>query len=256
MFFVLSKILNFLLKPSIWLLALLLWAVFTRRPQRRRRIVVAALVLFLFFSNQMIFNYTIGWWEVETITAHDILEPYDIGILLGGFSNPNIIPGDDRLNLSVHGNRFFNAYELYRSGKVKRLIISGKSGSLFPQHEGEALHTATALREMGVPDSAILIENRSRNTYENAVFCSEMINALPGQPRVLLITSAYHMRRASGCFRKTRLEFTPYSVDFLFEKFQPSPQFLLLPNAQGLYRWQALIKEWVGYLAYWVQGYL
>lgn len=256
MFFILSKILYVFIQPINWVLFMLLWAGLTKKPLRRKRLLWTAVIMVLFFSNRMILNNVIGWWEVETITADQIEEPYDIGILLGGYSNSRILPNHDRFNLSTRGNRFMNAYELYRTGKVKRLLLTGGTGSLLQDEPSEALLAADFLKRIGVPDSAIIIENQSRNTWENAAFSAETIRQQAGNPSCLLVTSAYHMRRASGCFEKAGVSFTPFSVDFVRQEPELQPKYWLIPDPIGLYYWEALIKEWLGCLAYWVKGYL
>ncbi|MCB0579322.1 MAG: hypothetical protein KDD10_08455, partial [Phaeodactylibacter sp.] len=100
MFFFLSKLLQFLIKPITWVLLLLVYAWLGKRPLRKRRALTAAIALLFLFSNQMVFNLAVRAWEPDLLTAGEITEPYDIGILLGGFSNPNIEPGADRFNVN------------------------------------------------------------------------------------------------------------------------------------------------------------
>ncbi len=256
MFFVLSKILYVFVQPINWVLFVLLWAGFTKKPLRRKKLLWTAFFMVLFFSNRMILNAVMGWWEMETISADQITEPYDIGILLGGYSNSRIRPDHDRFNISTRGNRFLNAYELYRTGKVKKLLLTGGTGSLLQDRPGEAARTAEFLKRMGVPDSAIIVENNSRNTWENAVFSAELIQQQPGNPSCLLLTSAYHMRRASGCFEKAGVACTPFSVDYIRQEPDLMPKFWIIPDPLGFYHWEALVKEWLGCLAYWMKGYL
>ena len=256
MFFIFSKILYVFIQPINWLLFVLLWASLTKKPLRRKRLLWTAVIMLLFFSNRMILNSAMGWWEVETITADQISEPYDIGILLGGYSNSRILPNHDRFNLSTRGNRFMNAYELYQTGKVKKLLLTGGTGSLLQDRPSEAILAAEFLKRMGVPDSAIIIEGKSRNTWENATFSTELIRQQPGNPSCLLMTSAYHMRRSMGCFQNAGVQCVPFSVDFIYQQPELNPKFWLIPDPICFYYWEALVKEWLGYLAYWVKGYV
>jgi hypothetical protein len=64
------------------------------------------------------------------------------------------------------------------------------------------------------------------------------------------------MRRSVGCFEKAGVEFTPYSVDFIAEKDRWAPENTLIPDRNGFYFWEIMVKECVGYLAYWAKGYL
>ena len=256
MFFILSKVLVFLIKPINWIWFSLLYALFGKRPKWKKRSLIAAVVLFLIFTNHFLFNLSARWWEVETITADQVLESYDIGILLGGYSNFNIRPNHDRHNFSERANRFNNAIELYHQGKIKKLLLTGGSGSLLENEPSEAEAMRSYLIQTGVPDSNIIIEGASRNTRENATLSKAILDKDYPNASCLLITSAWHMRRAMGCFDKVELVYTPYSTDHLSEKIRPVPESILFPDRLGLYRWEVIIREIVGYIMYWLQGYI
>jgi len=256
MFFVFSKILYFLIQPINWVLALMLCSLFSKKPSRKRKALVAAIVMGFFFTNHFIYNQIIHLWEVETITADQIKKPYDIGILLGGFSSSYVIPNHDRFNINCSGNRFLNAYELYKTGKVKKLLITGGSGDLLQKTPSEAVKLKDFLLRIGVPEEDIIMEPAARNTYENAVFTQTMLTEQFPGANCLLITSASHMRRSIGCYKKAGVKFTPFSVDFMAEKNRWAPENTLVPDRKGFYLWEILIKEWVGYFAYWLKCYL
>lgn len=181
--------------------------------------------------------------------------PYDIGIILGGYTNPNIIPQKDRHNFSERGNRFFNALELYQKGKIKKMLLTGGSGRLLENEFSEAAVMETYLTNIGIPREDFILEPDSRNTYENALFTKELIKKRYPNARCLLITSAWHMPRSLGCFEQVGLEVTPFSVDFISEKRRFKPTTMILPSRLGFYRWEMLIKEWVGILAYRIRGF-
>jgi uncharacterized SAM-binding protein YcdF (DUF218 family) len=256
MFFIISKILYFLIQPINWVVALMLYALFAKKPVRKRRSLTAAIVLTFFFCNHFIVNEVYKWWEVETLTAEQLQQPYDIGILLGGYSNSHIQPSHDRQNFSIRANRFMNAYELYRTGKVKKLLLTGGSGDLLQNQPSEAEEMKGFMLRIGIPAKDIIVEGKSRNTYENAVFTKKILDERYPSASCLLLTSASHMRRSMGCFRKAGVNFTPFSVDFLSEKTHWRMGNIIVPDRLGFYWWEVLIKEWIGYLAYWVRGYV
>lgn len=256
MFFVLSKLLAFAIRPMTWILMGLVYAVVTRHAKRRKKALWITLGLFLFFSNHFICNQVFKWWEPDIDTPKVLAQPYDIGILLGGYSNPNIFSGDDRYNLSERGNRLINTLELYRKGKIKKILLTGGSGSLYSPKYVESNEVFVFLKNMGIPDSCILIEGRSRNTWENALFTKQLLDKqYPATPSCLLITSAWHMPRSAACFKKAGLPAVPYPVDYMTEKDRWSPEYWLLPEKLGFYRWELLIKEWMGCIAYNIKGY-
>lgn len=255
MFFILSKILFIFLQPINWVFGLMLYALLTKIPQRRRRALIWATVLFFFFTNRLIFNQFAKLWEYKTVTADQIQAPYDIGILLGGYSNSQIRPNHDRFNFSLRSNRFINAFQLYKSGKFKKLLLTGGSGDILQKNPSEAEELRKFLLEVGVPASDIIIEGKSRNTWENALFTKKIIDENFPSQSCLLITSAWHMRRSIGCFEKAGVNFTPYSVDFLTERDRWAPENSLIPDRVGFYNWEILIKEWVGCIMYKLKGY-
>jgi uncharacterized SAM-binding protein YcdF (DUF218 family) len=256
MFFILSKVLYLFIQPMNWVIGMMIYALFVKQPAHKRKALLGAVLLTLFFTNHLIFNQVAKWWEVETITANQISQPFDIGIVLGGYSNTHILPRHDRHNFSQRGNRFFNAYELYKTGKVKKLLLTGGSGDLLQKQASEAVLMKGFLTRIGIPEGDILVEADSRNTYENAVFTKKVLDTQYPGASCLLITSAYHMRRSMGCYKNAGVAFTPFSVDFLTEKDRWAPENTLIPDRNGFYWWETLIKEWVGCVMYWLKGYV
>ena len=110
---------------------------------------------------------------------------------------------------------------------------------------------------MGVPDSVIMLENETRNTYESAVAVKPMLDSLHVNGRdCLFITSAFHMRRSLACYKKAGLDIEPFTTDFYSNPRSFYPDNLLIPKLEALMTWQKLVKEWVGMLAYKVAGYI
>jgi uncharacterized SAM-binding protein YcdF (DUF218 family) len=95
----------------------------------------------------------------------------------------------------------------------------------------------------------ILVEDRSRNTLENGLFTRQLLDSLGmGQQKHLLVTSAWHLRRAAHCFEKAAVNFDIYGTDFLGER--PDGNFFqqIEPSWDALMQWDLLLKEWVGYM--------
>ena len=102
--------------------------------------------------------------------------------------------------------------------------------------------------EVGVPKEDILIENKSRNTYENAKYTSELLG--DNTENLLLITSAWHMKRANLCFQKFNLNCDKFPTDYTMKDKEFNLTYLILPTARTYERWEILIKEWVGFVVY------
>ncbi len=255
MFFVLSKLLIFFLKPLILIGLLAIYALYTKNPLRRRRALIALLSLFLLFTNRWIISECAHAWEVGRMRPADIQQPYEVGILLGGYLDFSADAPDGVLSMQ-RGNRLVTALTLFKTGKIKRLLLSGGSGQLIGNEPIEADIAHDYLRQWGVPDSAILVENKSRNTYENARFSKILLDSLLPGASCLLITSAWHMRRAEGCFVKAGIQTQPFSTDYFSEKSNGNVLHWLEPDWQSLMKWEMLLKEWIGWAVYKEKGYL
>ena len=255
MFFILSKVLFFLIQPLNWITGLLIYAVFSKKPKLKKRSRNLALILLLFFTNGFISNFFIKSWESDIQSFSSLSQSYDIGIVLGGYSNFHIQPRE-RYNFSQSANRLTQALELYKDGKIKKLLLTGGSGSLLQNEKKEAEEIISYLIKMGISEEDLIIEPNSRNTHENAVFTKQILDKDYPNSSCLLITSAFHMRRSKGCFKKENVKFTPFSTDILGEETRFSPGKLFIPNPGSLVHWELLIKEWAGYIVYWMSGYI
>ena len=256
MFFILSKVLYFLIKPINWVAFLLLYSVLARKPKRKKRSLTLAVTLFFLLTNHFLFNQIARQWEVDSIRNTTSMPVYDIGILLGGYSNLNVTPNYDRHNFSDRANRLTQTLELYYNGKINKILLTGGSGRLIGHETSEAVKVAEYLARIGIPESDVIVEGASKNTYQNALYSTQIISSQYPDAKCLLITSAWHMRRAKGCFRKAGLTTTPFCVDQIGEFRRFAPESLFWPDRQGFYRWEVLVKEWVGYFFYWAKGYV
>ncbi len=177
--------------------------------------------------------------------------------LLRGMCNAEVInktvlkPFSRTLQFSQSAERLTEPVILYKKGIVKKLLISGGSGSIFPPYSKEATYVRRFWLDMGIPDKDILIESESRNTIENAQFSKEIIHK-KGFKTVLLITSALHMPRSKYIFNKMGLLVDIYPVDFSVRRIKENSFDItnyILPKIGALEGWNALIHEGVGMLA-------
>ncbi len=257
MFFLLSKLLKFLVKPMNWIVGLLLFSAFAKNEAWRQRTFRVGLALLVLLTNHAFFNLVVRGWEPDPPPAFQRQQVYDVAIVLGGYSNPWIEPGHDRYNFSWNANRLTQVLELYFDGRVRKLLLSGGSGNPFNQSWREARAVVPLLVRFGVCREDILVEARSRNTRENAVQSKALLDSLGlAEGSLLLVTSAWHMPRAEGCFRKVGLEVQPWPVDYMSERWRWDPSMWLWPNPMDLHRWTLLWNEWAGYVVYWLRGYI
>lgn len=255
MFFVLSKALNFLTNPLVIVLGFTLAAAIVKRSTLKRKLFIASIALLLFFSNGFIANEVMKIWEIEATAYANITKPYSWGVVLTGVTLNDKLP-DDRVYFNHGADRAVHAVDLYKRGIISKILISGGIGRVLTTARPEADEMFKAMKLMGVPDSSMVIENQSRNTYESArnvkVFFAQTVH----RDTVLLITSAFHMRRSIACFSKAGLPIKSFSCDFYTHPTSFTPDEFLVPKADAILIWQKLFKEWVGMLAYKSAGYI
>ncbi|MFM8241376.1 MAG: YdcF family protein, partial [Crocinitomicaceae bacterium] len=179
---------------------------------------------------------------------------YDIGIVLSGMMEYN--KDVERLSVRRGTDRIWQAITLYKKGKIKKILISGDSGYLVKDGLHEADQMKEVLLSWGIPNEDIIIENQSRNTHENAGFTKALIEKEYPNSSLLLITSALHMKRAKACFDKEGLKVNTFSTDHYSEENADFTLDNLIPSIDAFQLWDTFNKEWVGYVAYWVMGYL
>jgi len=255
MFFLLSKILAYLIMPFVVSCSLLIASVLIRAPRLKKRLRIAGIAMLLFFSNEFIANEVSLRWEVPITPFASITKRYEWGILLTGVTRHE--DGlDDRVFFGRGADRVTHTVQLYKLGKIKKILVSGGSGRLVGRDRKEADEVADALKLMGVPDSVVVKESASRNTHESAEAVKKILYNRTTPGACLLVTSAYHMRRASACFRKSGWPTDCFSTDFHSQSRKFSPDVLLIPSLEALGTWQIIIKEWVGLISYWVVGYV
>ena len=242
MFFVLSQILSFLIKPTFWVIILLASAILIKK--RMRLFLLLTLFTFLFFGNDYIYKKIVKSWEIPQ-TNFNSLKEYEAGIVLGGFSEYDYIT--KRHNFKKEADRLIYTINLYNNKKIKKIFISGGNGSLINTDYKESETIKEFLIQHGISKSDIIIESKSRNTKENAVETSKIIDL---KKRYLLITSATHMKRALFCFNKVNIDVDPFPVDNSMSRASKNIEYLILPRARTFELWEELIHEIVGLYVY------
>jgi uncharacterized SAM-binding protein YcdF (DUF218 family) len=255
MFFPLSKILGFFAIPSnlmisIGLLGLLLLA--TRFARAGRALAFASLIVLAILGLSPVGNALMFPLE-DRFPRWDATRGAPDGIIvLGGAISPDVSAARDEVALNEAAERLTVAAELARRYPAARIVFSGGSGALIYDEGAEAPFALRLLEDLGIPRARILLEDRSRNTVENAVFSKALIQPKPGE-RWLLVTSAHHLPRAIGVFRKMGFAVEAYPVDWRTRGAADA----LRPFAtlgDGLRRSDTAVREWVGLAVYWLTG--
>ncbi|HSG90883.1 MAG TPA: YdcF family protein [Pseudomonadales bacterium] len=181
----------------------------------------------------------------------------DAIVLLGGGVDP---PAGNRpwADLGDAADRVWHAARLYRAGLAPRILLSG--GNVWASGEaGEAGEESEAdamldlLNDLGVPRSAVILEGDSRTTRQNAVHSAALIER-EGWQRVLLVTSATHMRRSLACFQSVGVDAVAAATDHQMPSRAPLV-LELLPDADALDRSTRGLREYLGLWVYRLRGW-
>jgi uncharacterized SAM-binding protein YcdF (DUF218 family) len=256
-FFALSKLLDVAVDPFWWSFAGLSSGLFVlSRPalsDRRRKagraltgFGVACLFVFSlpFVSNRL-------WHSLEGGVVSTMRDDttYDAVVLLGGAVSPaGSLPDEAAWNDNVE--RLLTVRALVASGKAKVAIVTG--GMLAPGLPTEAEYLARELIALGVPADAVVLEPKASNTRENATESKKLLERL-GARKVLLVTSAFHVPRAVGCFRAVGVEADVRAVDYRLRDASMDPH--VAPRGEYLALSNRALREWLGRAVYAVMGY-
>ena len=255
MFFALSKLLVFFTQPSNLLVLLGLVGLAltcTRFARAGWRLAVASLVLigsagFLPLGKALSIplENRFARWDPAGAPPAGI-------VVLGGAINANKLTTRGEVGINEAAERVIAVPMLAKQYPAARIIYSGGDAGLFVRRGSEADVVADLFESLGVPATRLTLEGRSRNTVENAIYSKALARPKPGE-RWLLVTSALHMPRAIGTFRRAGFAVEAYPVDYqtngwgdLLEVFGSA--------SGGLARTDNALHEWIGLIAYRITG--
>jgi uncharacterized SAM-binding protein YcdF (DUF218 family) len=263
MFLFLSKFLPLFVYPvglaSILLIAALIF--FKYRKVQFACILGALLVLFVFGNSWVSFSLlsSLEWRYIPS----EELPKADTIVLLGGGTRPQLPPRPTS-ETNEAGDRIGYAAKLYKEGKASEIIVSGG----FIDFYGSTVPESEAMKELlmayGVPQEAIIEENKSRNTYENATYVREIADQ-KGYNKILLVTSALHMPRSVAIFEHQGFEVIPAPTDFLATWGQEGRTasvglsgwlLKIVPDSERLDFSTRAIREYIGMFVYRMRGWL
>jgi len=254
MFFYLSKIFWFFIQPLNLAIFLLLAGLVAAAFGRRRLAASGSMLAFLILALS-------AWTSLGAMMLNPLEERFakpplpqkvdGIVVLGGGFEGAiNLVRGGYELNSG--GDRMVETAILARRFPEAKVVVSGGTGELFLDGEGDADTAPRLLGALGVSADRLILENKSRNTYENAVFTRQMVAPKPGETW-LLVTSAFHMPRAKALFDKAGFPTIPWPVDYRTSGKEGIGLFRDNP-ADSLQVTTMAIREWIGLAAYWLSG--
>jgi uncharacterized SAM-binding protein YcdF (DUF218 family) len=255
MFFVLSKIAGFLTTPThlaVGLAALGVILAWTRWRGAGRVIAsIGALVLFALAFLPLSAIFVAPLEDRFPLPRSDIPLPSGI-IVLGGATDERIEEARGEVTFTDAGERLTAGATLARRFPQARLVFTGGSASLTGSDLTEASSARRLWSGLGVPQERTTYEDRSRNTYENAIFTRDLVQPKPGQTW-LLVTSAMHMPRSIGIFRKAGFNVVAYPTGYRTlgdaRDWRPS-----LEASRAMRNLDTAAHEWIGLIGYWLTG--
>jgi uncharacterized SAM-binding protein YcdF (DUF218 family) len=256
LFFALSKTLGVMLLPTnlmilVGIAGLLLQL--TRFARLGRKLLVAGIALLAICGFSPLGNLMLYPLEARFPPWDDTKGAPDGIVVLGGSIEPDLSAARGTVVFTGSVDRIIAAAALAHRYPRARIVFSGGNANLVSDDAAKEADTARAVFErLRVAKDRLLMERQSRNTLENAEFSKAMLNPKPGE-RWLLVTSAYHMPRSIGAFRKVGFAVEPYPVDWR----TGGPRDLLkfsIYAIDGLGRVEIAMREWIGLSAYRITG--
>ncbi len=234
----------------------LLYAFFTQNKKRGKRVAIASFIFLYLISNQILSDQIVKWWEGLT-PYPNISKTYKVGVVLTGGMTKYYSKKNDIVGEGFSSDRAVLAFQLYKQGKIQNILITGGVGTLRDPQKGvsEGQSTKILLHKMGVDSAHIFLETEAVNTRANAVNSAKILKEKFQTNECLLITSAFHLPRSVGCFRKVGINVVPVPCHYLqrqivvwFDK--------LAPDEVSLCNFYYIWHEAVGYLVYKISGYV
>ena len=236
----LNKLLPYLVYPITIITFLLIWAAISRK----RLPVILALVLLIITSSPIVSHQMVAY--IDGQERKKIVEDMDVAdsiVVLSGM----IVPIKTKQGIAYEWgdpDRFFGGIELIKAGKAKNIIFTG---GILPwqkniKPEGQVL--AKFAEDFGIPSSQIIVTDDVENTRDEAKAVREILTK-NNTNKVILVTSAFHMPRASKLFLKEGIEVQTYPVDFKAGISNITPMDFL-PSADAFFGFQYSLRELIG----------
>jgi len=255
LFFVLSKTLGVALLPTNFLIGIGIFGAIllaTRFASLGRKLLTASIALLAICGFSPLGNWLLYPLE-QRFPPWDAARSAPDGIVvLGGSIDLDLSAAHGVAVVKSSADRLIATAALAHRYPNARIIFSGGSGNLISDDTREADYAGAVFESLGVSKARLTMERRSRNTEENAEFSKALAAPKSGE-RWLLVTSAFHMPRSVGLFRKAGFAVEPYPVSWLVGRRADLFKFSAL-SMEGLDRVDVGVREWMGLAAYGISG--
>lgn len=253
MFFAASKLLGYFITPSHWLGLLVLATALCLLLRRRRAggVCAALTVLVLAMTGTSLVNSAL----IRALEDRYPRPPWpahvDGVLVLGSAEDVHILRGRGVPQVNEGAYRLIAAVAAARRYPAAKVVFTGGSAVLIGAQNAESETARYVLDELGLDRSRLLVEPRSRNTYENIVFSKALVKPRPGEVW-LLDTSAVHMPRAMAVARRQGWKMVPWPSDYMTAPGANASGMFDVGGNLGLTDY--VMHEWIGMLAYRLSG--
>jgi uncharacterized SAM-binding protein YcdF (DUF218 family) len=219
---------------------------------------MALMILAIFYltGHSVLINELCLLWEPAPLVVSDttqLVPASKVCVILGGYSGFD--HARNRVGFTEACERLFYPLQNILNHRIDTVILTGGSASIVMKKYYESNHIAKYLKGYGVNGNRIFIDAKSRNTYENAVETKKILDTLKITEPVLLVTSAFHMRRSMGCYDKAGVKYIAYPVHYLGNATRDyNLEAWLIPSTGAMSTFQTLLREVVGMISYKITG--
>lgn len=263
MFVFLSKFLPNFVYPLGLSFLLVLLALILRRRQRLQTAVLVIVTAIILVSGNRWVAFSLARSLEWRYLPPDPIPSAEAIVVLGGGTESEQYPRP-LVETNSAGDRVLYAGKLYKEGKAPVVLLSGGNITwLGGRTTTPAEDMARILDLMEIPRSAVWLQTKSRNTYEDALYSSQMLKE-NGIEKVLLVTSAQHMPRSAALFKHQGIEVIPMPVDYTVTQsdwdalfsFEPQNTLVnLIPNVSSMSLTSSVMKEYIGMVVYRLRGW-
>ncbi len=253
--FLASKLFWLLAQPlSLIFILLIVSFIFGASGFQRVYGFLSGLAVTLFFFTLFTSTGAVMLQGLENRIARPASLPADLSciIILGGAFENEVTASRGGIEFNQAADRFVEGLKLAQAYPAARLLVSGGDGSFSGRYDGDAQSSAVFFSTFGIAPDRLIREDQSRTTFENATNTKQLLEA-NGLSDCALVTSAFHMPRSVGLFRKLGITVTPWPVDYRtsgklalgLDFSQPSLNAQLTTTA---------LREWAGLTTYYISG--
>lgn len=243
MFYILSRLLACTASPWLYILLLLGGACFSSKRKIRISCFSVAMVLFIIFSNGYFHNLCLTAYVKPYISEFDSIGHYKYALLLGGFTDYDKKRG--RIDYGFAIDRQVDAIELYKLGKVDKLVVTGDGAS---NKDGNVeIYLNQLERIWGVTRKDVIIEPKALNTFQNIDYSLKLVPDMHNE-NTIVINSAIYMRRTLLSCQKLNFYPAYYATDVNISRKWTWQSWI--PDFHVMDEWMRLIHEWIGMIAY------